>query len=267
MPRKEVSELTGQLRKVVGLQRRANREKFGQALIEGPQAVRELLTYRPELVRDVYVTDQALTRHRDIETLLESQDPYTHVLPEELFAELSTDGQGWLATINVPPRTGVEEFFAGSPRLVVLLEESADPGNLGTIIRSADAAGADGVVLGPQSVELYNPKVVRASTGSIFHLPIFEGVSVETAVALAKNGGLTVLSADGRGEHELGINGPDLANATMWLIGNEAHGLSPKYRDLADYTMRIPMWGHAESLNAAVAASLCVYASASAQRA
>jgi len=278
VPRKYVSEHTGQISKVIGLQQRRNRARFGQALIEGPQAIRELMAFAPELIRDVYVTDEALIQYPDLDALLQRIDPYTHVVDPRLHSTMSADAQGWLAVVNTPSEPSLKEFFAAERKLVACLVESADPGNLGTIIRTADAAGADGILLGKGSVELFNPKVVRASVGSVFHLPILTGVDIDEAATRARSNGLRILLADGTGTADLfdlsnlpvssqaGSKAPDLASPTMWLIGNEAHGFTAAHLALADHVIRIPMWGHAESLNAAVAASLSIYASASAQR-
>ncbi|WP_255313936.1 TrmH family RNA methyltransferase [Trueperella pecoris] len=269
MPRRHTEGFTGQLKKVAGLQQRRQRERFGQMIVEGPQAVRELLA-QPEFVRDLYVTEAGLSQHPDLDALAQRVDPYTHILSEDVFGRLSTSAQGWLAVAEAPLQPSLEEFFAASPRLVVCLVESGDPGNLGTIIRSADAAGADGVVLCKGSVELFNPKVIRSSVGSVFHLPILSDVTVDDAVAAAHAHGLTVLCADGSARVDLlaapSEAGANLADPTMWLVGNEAHGFTPQQLALADLAVRIPMWGQAESLNAAVAASLCLYSSALAQR-
>lgn len=270
MPRSTITERTGQIAKVIGLHQRRNRTRYGQALIEGPQSVRELVKFAPGAIRDLYVTEAALAEHPDIDELARNADPYTHIVAPELFAELSDDAQGWLAVINTPPAPDLSELLAREPRLVVCAVETTDPGNLGTIIRTADAAGADAVILGRGSVELYNPKVVRSTAGSIFHLPILSSADVAEAAATARAAGLQILAADGSGEAVLmpgNTSAPDLTTPTMWLIGNEARGFAPEHLAVADVVVRIPLWGHAESLNAAVAAGLCVYASAIAQRA
>ena len=152
-------------------------------------------------------------------------------------------------------------------RLVVICADVRDPGNAGTVIRTADAAGADCVVLAGSSVDAYNPKTVRASAGSLFHLPVAVEPDVVTAVAAARAAGLTVLAADGAGEVVLdrGAEGL-LAGPTAWLFGNEAWGLPPETAALADHRVRIPIHGRAESLNLSTAAALCLYASAAAQR-
>ena len=152
------------------------------------------------------------------------------------------------------------------PRLVAICADVRDPGNAGTVIRTADAAGADGVVLAGSSVDAYNPKTVRASVGSLFHLPVVVEPDVAAAVAAARASGLTVLAADGDGETSLDDAGELLGRRTAWLFGNEAWGLPPEVAALADHRIRIPIHGRAESLNLSTAAALCLYASASAHR-
>jgi TrmH family RNA methyltransferase len=152
------------------------------------------------------------------------------------------------------------------PSLVAICADVRDPGNAGTVIRTADAAGADGVVLAGSSVDAYNAKTVRATVGSLFHLPVVVEPDVAAAVAAARASGLTVLAADGDGETSLDVAGDLLGRRTAWLFGNEAWGLPPEVAALADHRIRIPIHGRAESLNLSTAAALCLYASASAHR-
>ncbi len=150
-----------------------------------------------------------------------------------------------------------------------------DPGNAGTVIRAADAAGADAVVLTGDSVDVHNPKCVRASVGSVFHLPIAVGPALPDAVAALRPAGCLVLAADGRpdavdlddllDQAERG-SGP-LTGPTAWIFGNEAWGLSEPELALADHVVRVPIHGSAESLNLATAAAVCLYASARGRRA
>ncbi len=160
--------------------------------------------------------------------------------------------------VDVP----VAEAVAGA-RLVAICADVRDPGNAGTVIRCADAAGADGVVLAGSSVDAYNPKTVRASVGSLFHLPLAVEPSAEAAVRAAKDAGLTVLAADGAGE--VGLYDAPLAGPTAWLFGNEAWGLPAELAALADHRVAIPIHGRAESLNLSTAAALCLYESARAR--
>jgi TrmH family RNA methyltransferase len=151
-------------------------------------------------------------------------------------------------------------------RLVAVCADVRDPGNGGTVIRCADAAGADAVVLAGHSVDPYNPKTVRASVGSLFHLPLAIEPDPVAAVGAARADGLQVLAADGAGEIDLDDADELLAAPTAWLFGNEAWGLPAELAGLADHRVRIPIHGRAESLNLSTAAALCLYASARAQR-
>ena len=148
--------------------------------------------------------------------------------------------------------------------LVVICADVRDPGNAGTVIRCADAAGASGVILAGDSVDLYNPKTIRSSVGSAFHLPIAVERDPVAAVKAAKAAGLTVLAADMHGTADLFTADALLAEPTAWLMGNEAWGLPPALAAEADEIVSIPIFGQAESLNLSTAAALCLYASAKA---
>ncbi|MFT4264778.1 MAG: RNA methyltransferase [Nocardioides sp.] len=167
------------------------------------------------------------------------------------------------------PRVGASLASSGGSgrALVAICADVRDPGNAGTVIRCADAAGADAVVLAGDSVDLYNPKTVRASVGSVFHLPIAIERDPIAAVAAAKDAGLTVLAADMHGDADLFDADELLARPTAWLFGNEAWGLPAELAAQADHVVSIPIFGRAESLNLSTAAALCLYASARAQRA
>lgn len=163
---------------------------------------------------------------------------------------------------------GLETALSGRPRLIVCCAEIRDPGNAGTVIRCADAAGADAVILGSASVDLYNPKTVRASTGSIFHLPIVTNADLPIALDRCRQQGLQILAAAGGGDDRLDVllRTGELAAPTAWLMGNEARGLGDDQLELADRTVSVPVYGAAESLNLSTAAAVCLYASAFAQR-
>lgn len=175
--------------------------------------------------------------------------------------------QGIVATcrfVDVPPA----EALAGTPRLVVFCDRVRDPGNLGTVVRCADAFGADAVLVSTDSVDLYNPKTVRASTGSMFHLPVAVEVDLMDVVAQARAKGLAVLGADGAATEtteDLDRSGA-LARPVLWVLGNEAWGLPPDRAAHLDRLVRLPMYGRAESLNLATAAAVLLYATATAQR-
>jgi RNA methyltransferase, TrmH family len=166
--------------------------------------------------------------------------------------------------VDVP----LAELAATRPRLVAVLANVRDPGNAGTVLRTADAAGADGVIFTAASVDPYNSKCVRSSAGSLFHLPVVTGAEPAAAAAALRAAGLQVLAADGGTGHLLGAPGaPDLAGPTAWLFGNEAWGLPADLLALADESVAVPIYGRAESRNLAAAAAVCLYASAARQQA
>jgi TrmH family RNA methyltransferase len=174
--------------------------------------------------------------------------------------------QGLVAVCRIPT-VELAEVFAGQPRLVSILAHVRDPGNAGTVIRVADAAGADGVVITRSSVDVYNAKAVRSSAGSLFHLPVATEIGVEEAVAAARDRGLRVLGADGASTSRLDqLESSVLAAPTAWVFGNEAWGLPEQVRQLCDDVVAIPIYGRAESLNLSTAAAVCLYATAAAQR-
>lgn len=257
------------VRAVAKLTKRSARTETGLYLLEGPQAVREALTYSPEAIVELFATPTGWEKHPDIRTkAADAAIDVEYVTEYVLNAMADTvTPQGIVAVVRQTP-TSVRDIFDSAPRLVAICEEIRDPGNLGTIIRAADAAGADAVVLTGRTVDPYNPKVVRATTGSLFHLPVAVGADLSDVVERAHRAGLRILAADVKGEDLLPARaGGVLAEPTAWLFGNEARGLEDEALDLADQVLRLPIFGRAESLNLATAASVCLYESAFAQRA
>ena len=256
------------VRSVAKLAKRAARSETGLFLLEGPQAVSEALLFRPELVVELYATPSALERYSDIaQTAVEAGVDLEFVTEHVLDAMADTvTPQGFVAVCRQFP-TSVREIFAAGPRLVAVLEEVRDPGNAGTIIRAADSAGADAVVLTGRTVDLYNPKVVRSTTGSLFHVPVAVGATLEDVVGRAHTAGLQVIAADIKGEDLLTARSQgQLARPTAWVFGNEARGLANDLLEMMDRVVTVPIYGRAESMNLATAASVCLYESAFAQR-
>ncbi|WP_322409389.1 RNA methyltransferase [Microbacterium invictum] len=255
------------VRAVAKLTKRSARQETGLFLLEGPQAAREVLSYRPDTVVDLYATPSALEKHADIRDAASVADVEVTFATEAVLDAMAdtVTPQGIVAVARQTP-TSVRDVFAAGPRLVAICEEVRDPGNLGTIIRAADAVGADAVILTGRTVDPYNPKVVRASTGSLFHLPVAVGVDLATAVERARAAGVRVVAADVGGEDFL-AHRASLAEPTAWLFGNEARGLESEALAMADLSLRLPIYGAAESLNLATAASVCLYETAFAQRA
>ncbi len=246
------------------LSRRSERSERRLFLVDGPQGVEGALG-RPGCVVEVFATPEAVARYAD---LLHAA-PEVTLVDERALASL-TDAvtpPGLVALCRSLDRPLVD-VLDGTPQLVAACVEVRDPGNAGTIVRTADAAGADAVVMVGDAVDLHNAKTVRASAGSAFHLPVALERDAEAALATLRGAGLQVLAAAGDGEVDLEDPGPGLLERpTAWLFGNEAHGLPSALAASADHRVRIPIHGRAESLNLAIAAALCLYASARAQRA
>lgn len=255
------------VRAVAKLTKRSARQETGLFLLEGPQAAREALAYRPDTVVELYATPTAMERHQDVRDAARAAGldiEFTTEAVLDAMADTVTP-QGIVAVARQSP-TALKDVFAASPRLIAICEEVRDPGNLGTIIRAADAAGADAVILTGRTVDPYNPKVVRATTGSLFHVPVVVAAELEATVERAHAAGLRVVAADVGGEDFLARRDL-LAEPTAWLFGNEARGLEPEALVHADLSLRLPIYGRAESLNLATAASVCLYETAFAQRA
>ncbi|PRH76167.1 RNA methyltransferase [Streptomyces solincola] len=255
------------------LARRNFRSKERLFIAEGPQAVREAVTARaggqPALV-ELFTTVEAAERYADIVDAARATGARVHHASAEVLADVSqtVTPQGLLGVCRFLD-SPFADVLAARPQLVAVLANVRDPGNAGTVLRCADAAGADAVVLTDASVDLYNPKAVRASVGSVFHLPVAVGVPVGQAVAGLREAGVRVLAADGAGADDLDaeLDAGRLGTPTAWLFGNEAWGLPEETRALADAVVRVPIHGRAESLNLATAAAVCLYGSARAQRA
>jgi RNA methyltransferase, TrmH family len=251
------------------LARRSFRQRARLFLAEGPQAVREALG-SPGGLTELYGTSAAWSRYQELVARAAAQGAAVHMVSGEVMAGLAqtVTPQGLLAVCSFVDVT-MERLIAAAPRLIVLLANVRDPGNAGTVLRTADAAGADGVIFSDASVDPYNSKCVRASAGSLFHLPLVVGCPLRQAAATLRAAGIRVLAADGSADRELGELDREgtLGGTTAWLFGNEAWGLPADLLALADEAVAVPIYGRAESLNLAAAAAVCLYASARAQRA
>ena len=254
------------VRSVRALSRRAVREREALFLAEGPQAVSEVVAYRPDAVRDLYFeapTADGPASDRLAAMLEKARQSglSTREVSHEVLVAMSDvlAPQGVLAVCR-PIDVRLDVVLSPRPRFLVILTNVRDPGNAGTVIRGADAAGADAVLLSDSSVDIYNPKVVRSTVGSLFHLPIVTGLSIGTLLERVRAAGLDLLAADGSGETLLGD--VDLSGPHAWVMGNEAWGLEPEVAAACDAVVRVPIYGKAESLNLAMAATLCLYQSA-----
>jgi TrmH family RNA methyltransferase len=277
------------VRDVAKLAGRPARLRRGEFLVEGPQAVREaLLLHRKRvaagetgIVREVFASEACLDRYPEFDDLAEGTN--ARLANDEVLAAMAdtVNPQGIIAVCGFVDVSLASVLDAG-PRLIAVLCQVRDPGNAGTVLRAADAAGADAVVLTQSSVDIYNPKAVRSTAGSLFHLPVVLGVDVQELVADCRDRGIGVLAADGYGQlnldrlqdenaaRRLGLpvdeSDYELERPTAWLFGNEAQGLSDEELGLADHRVAVPVYGAAESLNLGTAATVCLYASARSQQ-
>lgn len=178
-------------------------------------------------------------------------------MPDGLFDSVSDtmNPQGILAVMGMKKKS--LEGAEIRDGILVILDGVRDPGNMGTIIRTADAAGCAGIIVSEGCVDLYNPKVLRSTMGSVFHLPILHCSSAAEAVDLCRKKGFMVCAAHMEGS--VSIYDADLSGNVAFVIGSEAEGVSGDVMDKSDMLVRIPMAGRAESLNAAVAAAVIIY--------
>jgi TrmH family RNA methyltransferase len=246
------------------LSRRSARTMRRLFLADGPNAVEGAL--EREVVVEVFATPAAAERYAE----LVAAAPRSALVDERALGSLSdsVSPAGIVAVCSFldVPLARIVGTPANPTDLVVVAADVRDPGNAGTLIRTSDAFGAAAVVLAGRSVDLYNPKTVRASAGSVFHLPVALEPDPAAAVVTLRLGGLVVLAADGAGELSLDDTAELLAGPTAWLFGNEARGLPPELAALADHRVSIPIPGRAESLNLATAAAVCLHESARARR-
>lgn len=275
------------------LAKRGFRTTDRRFLVEGPQAVREALgsgtaaaglgaaTPGPGAAEagrgaatsgliSLFATEEGARRHADLYAAATAAGVDVHLVSGAVLASIAqtVTPQGLIGVapfLDVP----LAAVLAGQPRLVVVLAAVRDPGNAGTVVRAADAAGADAVIFSPDSVDCYNGKCVRASAGSLFHLPVVVDAALDAVVAELRSAGLRVLAAAGGARTELDalVDAGRLSGPTAWIFGNEAWGLPEPVRELADEAVRVPIYGRAESLNLGTAAAVCLYASARALRA
>lgn len=243
------------------LSNRSFRQKVERFLVEGPQAVREAVRSRPDVIDEIFVVPDSSSAIAVAEAAGAADLKVTEV-PEQVLLAMTE-------TVHPQGIAAVCRFFDVDPvqalvgaRLVAVLHEVRDPGNAGTILRTADAAGADAVIFTGDAVDPYNGKCVRSTAGSLFHVPFAHAGDLGELLGAARAAGLQVLATTGSGDDDL-IHlqrTGRLEPPTAWVFGNEAHGLPDGVT--ADHHVSIPIFGLAESLNLASAAAVCLYASA-----
>lgn len=216
-------------------------------------------------MHELFVTERAERTHPELVALARERGARISPITEQAAAGLSetVTPQGIVAVCDRVDRP-LSGLVTADARLVAVLVDVADPGNAGTVIRVADAAGADAVILAGDSVDPHNGKSVRASAGSLFHRPIARSRDTAAVLSACRAAGLRLVAAHGYAETPL--DALDLTPPSAWIFGNEAHGLSAEVLREVDAAVRIPLYGDAESLNLATAAAVCLYSTAMAQR-
>lgn len=269
---KRVAQLAG---------RSAIRNRKQQFLAEGPQSATEAIRAHLGIldlseparrmwpvgntIAEVYYTPRLVTAQPELFALVQQLPNYVFVAEtSDQVLQAMSDAvvhQNIIAVVRMPSDSPAP---AGHARLVAGLVRVQDPGNAGTIIRAADASGADYVLATSETVDIYNPKTVRSTAGSLFHLPVYTGVELSAYVEAFQG---QILAADGYADRVLDQTEPSLLRKpTTWFFGNESQGLSQRELRLADQRVAVPLYGLAESLNVATAATICLYSSAMAQR-
>ena len=259
------------VKKVAALAGRSARSKQGKILVEGPQAVRELIRHRSSFVEDVYYSASAARLHSELISEATQACRWVHEVSDEVAQAISRDSQGICAVARAEAiETSLPEIQSGDT--LVVIAQGRDPGNVGTIIRTADAMGARAIISVKGSVDSSSPKVIRSSAGSVFHLPIVPAASFDEACQTLRGMNAAILGTSGaQGAYSLTSlmsyaaweRRGWLAQTHAWVFGNEAQGMSDDEMAACDALVMIPMSGQAESLNVASAAAMCLFASQS----
>ncbi|WP_255661841.1 TrmH family RNA methyltransferase [Nocardia spumae] len=264
-----MSERNPRVVSAVKLHRSASRRKAGTFLAEGANSVAAALD--AGRVEELFYSPRAAEREHELVATAAALGVRTSLVSERAAEHLgeTVTPPGLVAVCRLVdvPMAQVVSSTAPRSRMLAVPVEISDPGNAGTLIRVADAVGADAVVLAGDSVDPHNGKCVRACAGSLFHVPIARDRDIDAVLTALRDNGITVLATTARGEVDLDdadelLRGAGESGGTAWLFGNEAHGLDPAVAARADHRIRIPIHGRAESLNLAAAAAICLYTGA-----
>ena len=260
------------VRRIAALAGRSARRRTGWIRVEGPQAVRALLETRPELALEIHLTDRADADHPELAAAARAAGIPVRPTDDTIIRAMVRENadapsaalvspQGVIALARHPepqPLDAVLTAIPDAPPVTLLvLHEVRDPGNVGTLIRTADAAGADAVLLTPTCADPFAPKTVRASVGSVFHLPLVLGAAIDEILPALHERGITTAATSGYAAADLFATA--LPDRLAWILGNEARGLDQRTLASTDLAIRIPLAGRAESLNVHTAATVCLF--------
>lgn len=253
------SSSNAQLKNIQQLNKKAKaRKEQGLFVAEGLKMYREAPR---EQIEKVYAAEHFLARHPEIRT----EHPDCEVVEDRVFAAVSDTQtpQGILCLIRQMP-WDIHKVLERKAPFFVLLEDLQDPGNVGTILRTAEGAGVDGVIMTKNCVDIYNPKTIRSTMGSIYRVPVLVTDELDEVLGELMVHGVRTFAAHLGGERD--YDREDYTGGTAIMIGNEGNGLSDELANRADRLVKIPMRGQVESLNAAMAAGILMYEAARQRR-
>lgn len=253
------STSSSQVKHVISLLSKAKeRKKNNEYVVEGIRMVSEVPA---DLLVKIYMSERFRNNNSEyVKELVKKQgisDDSIEIVADNVFDRMSQTQtpQGIMAVVRMKDNS-LSDMLSGNP-LLILVENLQDPGNLGTIIRMGEGAGVTGVIMSPNTVDIYNPKTIRSTMGSIFRVPFIYVQDFGEAVSECQKSGVKVYAAHLDGNNT--YLGEDYSTPTAFLIGNEGNGLTDDITKQADTLIRIPMEGEVESLNAAIACTILTY--------
>jgi RNA methyltransferase, TrmH family len=241
------------IKKILSLDYKKGRDETGLFIVEGEKFVRDIPI---DWEVDTYFFSESFIFNNDIRGY--EQRSKSYIVTDYIFKKITktVTPQGIIAICHKKEHT-IDEVVANENSFILIAENIADPGNLGTLIRTADATGCDGVLLTKGTVDLYNPKVIRATAGSIFNVKVIQNIDIQEILKYTKDNDITTFATHLKGESY--IYDIDLTKSCAILIGNEGDGLTRTASEQSDFLVKIPIIGKAESLNASVASGVMLY--------
>lgn len=234
------------IKQINGLKLKKERDKTGLFIAEGTRLVKDI----GSAVKYIIISEDYKEDISEFDTV--------YCVSRALFDKISdtVNPQGILAVCEIK-NYNIDNAFKKENPFLIILEDISDPGNMGTVIRTCDAGGVDGIILTKGCVDIYNPKVVRSTMGSLFHLPIYRNQSIDGVLKKCSQHNIITISAHLKGNYA--PYDVDMTKGCAILIGNEARGLKNSTAEQTSTLVKIPMPGKAESMNAAVAAAILIY--------
>lgn len=244
---------------IKSLQLKKHRDEQNKFIIEGEKLLKEALDYGSSIAMVLVSKGFAEKEKNDeLKVILDKKNISMYFAEDRVFKEAGeTDTPQGIIAVAEKRDYSLEKIISRNELCIAVLDEIRDPGNAGTIIRTADACGLDAVILSKGSVDLYNGKTIRSTMGSLFHIPVIQNLDMTEIISRLKESGVVTLGADPHSSISC-IELPYYKRSAI-IIGNEAQGIGKEIKELLDKNIRIPMPGRAESLNAGIAASMLMY--------